>query len=315
MKRWKNLCQVAMSVMDMDESVSFYEDLGYRLCGGKKRLGGWIVERIQNYKGVSGSLRWMTDASPGFQLELFHYENPPVRAMPRDARPCDIGYRRMGLRVADFDDVMARMRARGAPFVSEPESYAGGRRACIRDPNGVCLEIMEEDIPASPGVERRTLADGSRVRTRSLTLSVSSLEQAERYFDGVLGMERSGVTLHTPEMEGMWGLEGAHARTTLLTCDDFFLELVEYLSPKGRARPEDQHIGDAGIWHFALGFRKAKYVKQAYREACTAGHSGYSKPLNLGLANAVYMKTDQGFTVEYFYSLAVVRRFFGFRDK
>ncbi len=34
MKRWRNLSQIAVSVMDLDASVAFYEDLGYVQAGG-----------------------------------------------------------------------------------------------------------------------------------------------------------------------------------------------------------------------------------------------------------------------------------------
>ena len=298
--------------MDMDETVAFYEDLGYKQAGGTDHLRGWVVSKIQGYEGVRGSLRWMNDGSPEFQLELFRYENPPARPMARDARPCDIGYRRMGIWVANFDAILARLEAGGTHFVSEPRAYAGGRRACITDPNGVYLELMEHDIGNPLAGQSRAAEKGSPVRTRTLTLSVPDLKRAERYFEGLLGMDRVDGKLHTPDMEEMWGLEGAETRTTLLGCDDFLLELVEYLSPRGRARPSDERIGDAGIWHFAFWFRKGRYVKQAYREACRAGHSSHGTPLSMGLVTVVYMKTDQGFTVEYFYAPRLSGRFFGF---
>ena len=313
-KRWRNVCQVAISVMDMDETVAFYEALGYRQAGGTDNLRGPVVSKIQDYRGVRGRLRWMNDDFPGFQLEFFQYENPPARPMARDAGPCDIGYRRMGVWVADFDGVLLRLKARGIPLVSQPKTFEGRRRACIRDPNGVYLEVMEDKILLSPTEENRDSAQDHTIRTQTLTLSVPDLEQAERYFEGLLGMERMDGTLHTPEMEAMWGLEGAETRTTLLRCDQFLLELVEYLSPRGKARPPDERIGDAGIWHFALWFRKGRYVKQAYQEARRAGHSSYSSPLSLGLVSAVYMKTDQGFSVEYFYAPRLAARLFGFRS-
>jgi catechol 2,3-dioxygenase-like lactoylglutathione lyase family enzyme len=173
---------------------------------------------------------------------------------------------------------------------------------------------MEDKILPPPTKENLASARDDTIRTQTLTLSVPDLEQAARYFEGLLGMERVDGALHPPEMEGMWGLEGAETRTTLLRCDPILLELVEYLTPRGKPRPSDEQIGDAGIWHFALWFRKGRYVRQAFREACRAGHSSYSSPLSLGLVSAVYMKTDQGFTVEYFYAPRLAARLFGFRS-
>jgi catechol 2,3-dioxygenase-like lactoylglutathione lyase family enzyme len=312
MNRWRNLSQIAVSVMDMDESLAFYEDLGYRQAGGTDNLRGWVVSRIQGYKGVRARLRWLNDGSPGFQLELFQYENPPARPMVPDARPCDIGYRRMGLWVDDLDAVLGRLEARGRHWVSEPGEYEVGRRACVRDPNGVYIELMERHVLRPRADLSRTAETGTPVRTRTLTLSVPNLERAARYFEGILGMERVNLELHTPHMERMWGLEGAKTRSAVLRCDDFLLELVEYLSPKGKARPPDERIGDAGIWHIALWFHKGRYVRQAYREARRAGLGSRSKPVSLGLVTAVYVMTDQGFTVEYFHAPRPAGRFFGF---
>jgi catechol 2,3-dioxygenase-like lactoylglutathione lyase family enzyme len=312
--RWRNLSQIAVSVTDLDESVAFYEDLGYVQAGGTDNMQGWVVSKIQGYKGVRARLRWLNDGSPGFQLELFRYEAPPARPMDPDARPCDIGYRRMGLWVADFDAVLARLKARGTHFLSEPTACPGGRRACVRDPNGVFLELMEEDVLHPRGDRSRAAGNRSTVRTRTLTLSVPDLKQAESYFEGILGMERTDLELHTPDMEKMWGLEGAKTRSAVLRCGDFLLELVEYLSPRGRPRPRDEQMGDAGIWHIALWFHKGRYVRQAYREACKAGLGSRSKPVSLGLVTAVYMTTDQGFTVEYFHAPRAAGPLFGFRS-
>lgn len=312
MNRWRNLSQIAVSVMDLDESVAFYEDLGYRQAGGTDNLKGWVVSKIQGYKGVKARLRWLNDGSPGFQLELFRYENPPARPMPPNARPCDIGYCRMGLRVSDLDAVLARLEARGTHFMSEPRAYEGGRRVCVRDPSGVYLELMEEDVLRPRAGLSRAAQTGNPVRTRTLTLSVPDLEQAARYFEGILGMERANLELHTPDMEGMWGLEGVKTKSAVLRCDEFLLELVEYLSPRGKARPPDEQMGDAGIWHIALWFHKGRYVRQAYREACSAGLRSRSRPVSLGLVTAVYMRTDQGFTVEYFHAPRPAGRIFGF---
>ena len=312
MKGWSNLCQVAMSVMNMDETVSFYKDLGYVSAGGEMKLKGPIVAKIQNYKGVNGIVQWVSDGSPGFQVEFFHYYNPPARPMALDVRPCDIGYRRLSIWVADFDAVIHGLQTRGVTFVSEPGTYAQGRRACIRDPNGVYLELMEEDIPDPHMKPDRAAGANQSIRTRALTLSVPDLDQALSYFMGILGMERAGATLHTPDMEGLWGLEGAKTKSSLLWCGDFLLELVEYLSPRGKARPEDEQIGDAGIWHAALRFKKGRGVKQAYRQARRAGHHSNSAPVGMGAVTAVYMKTDQGFVFEYFHALPVLNRFFGF---
>ncbi len=314
MRRWDKFCQVAISVTDLNRTIEFYENvLGYVRNGGANSPNSWFISRVQGYEGIKVNMRWMSDRDPGFHLEFFEYENPMARPMPEDARPSDIGYSRMGIWVEDFDAALSRFKEDGVPLISEPKEYSGGRRVCVRDPNGVYLEIMEQDIRNS-SIKKDRSPYKLPVETRSLTLSVPDLEQAERYFVGVLGMQRADITLHTPQMEEVWGLDGAETRSTLLWCDDFLLELVEYLSPEGRPRHTDWHMGDAGLYHFALRFRKGRELKRSYQEAYDAGHSSVMPLLGFGFTNVVYMKSDQGFIVEYCQFPSWADRFNGLKD-
>jgi catechol 2,3-dioxygenase-like lactoylglutathione lyase family enzyme len=187
-------------------------------------------------------------------------------------------------------------------LITEPKDYGDGRRVCVRDPNGVYLEIMENEI-LNPSFTENFFNLYLPVRTQTVTLSVPNLEQAEAFFEGVLGMDRADIVLHTPEMEELWGLSGASTKTRLLWCNDFILELVEYVSPQGKPRPIDYHIGDTGLFHLGLGMEENKYLMEAYSEAIEAGYSSNSVPLNtFGLFTTVYMRTDQDFLVEYLYA-------------
>ncbi len=312
MRQWSNLCQIAISVLDIDASLSFYKNLlGYTSNRKTQILKGPIPQKIQGYKGVKGLVHWINDKSPFFQLELFQYHNPPARPMPSDVRPCDIGFCRLGIWVADFDTTVDRLKTNKVDFLTEPKGYDGGRRVGIKDPDGVVIEIMENDICNPSATHNRPLSS-QPVRTRSLTLSVPDIEQAEKYFIGLLGMQKADITLHTPDMEELWGLAGAQVKSTLLWCDDFLLELVEYLDPRGQAKPPDNHIGDAGLWHMALKFDKRKALINSYQAAIKAGHSSNSTPLSLGFINVVYMKTDQDVIVEYIHNHQWVDRFLGF---
>jgi catechol 2,3-dioxygenase-like lactoylglutathione lyase family enzyme len=48
-----------------------------------------------------------------------------------------------GLVVADFDEMLARLRAAGAPWEDQPAIF-GGRRGFTRDPEGNRVEILEQ---------------------------------------------------------------------------------------------------------------------------------------------------------------------------
>lgn len=315
MRRWTGLAQIAMSVHDLDTTVSFYERcFGYARNGGVKRLfNGRTTDRLLAQERVRHQLRWMSDRDPEFQLELVSFENPPARPMGADERVCDIGYRRMSLWVEDFDGTTLRLREAGVELLTPPRDYGDGRRVCCRDPDGVVLELLERDLPSAGEDARPSYA--LPVRTRAITLSVASLPEAEAFFEGTLGMERAGFALHTPAMEELWGLAGAETRSSLFRAGRHLVELVEYLSPRGQPRPADEHVGDAGIYHVALRFRRGRHVTETWRDALAAGYGSRSDPANLLVARLVYLRGPERFMVECLYYHPAIGRFIGFRGK
>ena len=127
--------------------------------------------------------------------------------------------------------------------------------AC-KDPNGVLLEILEDDPRA---VEQRPRVRDLPVATRFLTLSVPDLDEARNTWLDVLGLpEETEVVLHTPEHEALWGLDGASRESFVVRAQDIFLEVVQYLDPVGKPWPEGYMISHIGPLNVALGVRDEK---------------------------------------------------------
>ncbi len=289
------LFQIAMSVTDIHKSIKFYNDIiGFVPVKKPGKLKGMIPSRIQGHKNVNALIGWMNCASPLFHLEFIQYFNPQARPMPPGVLPCDIGYSRMGICVADFSGTVSRLKESGVALITEPQEFSGGSRVCVRDPDGVYLELMEKPVQ-----ESTQLRPGAKAAAQYITASVPDLKQAVRFFSNVLGMERIDAALHTPEMEALWGLPGAGTKSSLLKSGDILVELVEYLSPRGRLIPEERNISDAGLWHVAMLFDSRRDFMDCYRRALDAGHYAYSRPVSFGFMDFVYMKSSQGFTVEF----------------
>jgi hypothetical protein len=127
--------------------------------------------------------------------------------------------------------------------------------------------------------------------------------------------EATGVVLHGPEHEALWGLPGARSRSLLLWAGDFLVELVQYTDPVGKLRPEGYRVCDQGLTHIAVGFRDLADFGAVYRRAIAAGYRSTWRPLHMLAVSALYLNDDQGFTVE----MMMVRRWFdgflGFRPK
>lgn len=270
---------------------------GFLPGGGTRLFRGPLASRVQGLPAAASTCWWLVDQQEFFQLEMFQFASPPVRPKPVDWRPCDIGYAMVGLHVADFAESLDRLRRAGVAPLTEPIGAAGTRRVCVRDPEGVVLELMEDD-PRRPDAPRR-LRPEIPVAARSITLSVPDLDRSLRFFAETLGLPAAfGVVLHGPEHEALWGLPGAQRRSALLWAGDFLLELVEYTQPLGKPWPAGYRISDQGLLNIALGFRSKAAFDTAYRRCLAAGHRGNWRPLNLGAWAVVYVNDDQGFSVE-----------------
>lgn len=252
----------------------------------------------QGVQGASLEVLWLLDQQEFFQLELFQYRAPRARSLPAEWRPCDVGYTTIGLHVADFDATLRRLAERGSPPLTPPLGAAGARRVCVRDPDGVLLEIMESD--------RRVLGAGPRLRaampvaTRFVRASVLDVSRSLAYFVDTLGMRRHEPTLHEPEHEHLWRLEGARPRIELLSAGDFWVELAEYEDPRPAPWPDDYRISDLGIVNFALGTRD-KGVYFATKQDVESGGYHVNPGNDVGFGAFVYTMDDQGFSVELMY--------------
>jgi len=294
------LCQVALSVRDVDATVRFYAGVfGFVPSGGTSLFRGPIADRIAAVPDVRNRVRWMNDRDPSFQLELFQFENPPYRR-PADKGPNALGFRKIGIWVQDYEGVASRLRENGANVLSETPDDGTGRRLCCEDPDGVLLEVFERD-PGPPDAQGGGLFD-LPVRTRTVTLSVRSLHEAERYLGRVVGLARHPASLRAPEK---------NVRSAVFVAGSHLLEVVEH-DPPGEARA-DATIGDAGIYHCALRFPDAEALDRAHADALAASFPANSAPVHLWVATIVYLRPLANAIVEYVHFRSWIGCLIGFR--
>lgn len=309
------LCQIAYSVTDLSRTHRWYRDtFGFVPAGGTRLFRGPIASRVQGLPGAASVCWWLVDRQEFFQLEMFEFESPPVRPLPPERRLCDIGYNMVGLHVADFDAALARLASHRSQPLSAPVGAPGQRRVCVRDPEGVLLEVMEDDPCAA--FRRPHERPEIPVSAVGVTLSVPDLARSRRFFVDTLGLPvLDELRLHGPEHEALWGLAGARRSALVLRAGDCLLELVQYHDPAGKPWPEGYRISDQGLLNIALGFRSKAAFDAAYARCIAAGYRGNWRPFNLGAWTVVYVNDDQGFSVE----LLFVRHWYegpmGFRPK
>ena len=306
------LNQIALSVADLRLTERWFrEGLGFLPAGGSRlAMRSPLASRIQGLPKAASTCWWLVDRNELFQLELFQFERPLARLMPADFRPCDIGYTRIGVWVADFDAALRRLEALGTSALTPALGHRGTRRICVRSPDGVFVELMESDpLPTASSATHRDCG----VAVRSITLSVPDLQQSATFIAQGIGLRESRVTLHTPEHEALWGLAGARTQSRTFDGGSVLLEVVQYLSPRGKPWPEGYRISDQGILNIAFGARNKRDHTEVYRRCIAAGARPNCQPIHLGGAGVVYVNDAQGFSFELLWTKpGLVDRMWGF---
>jgi catechol 2,3-dioxygenase-like lactoylglutathione lyase family enzyme len=295
------LCQVALSVTDLRRSVDWYcRALGLRPAGTIRHVATDGPAPVPGLPECSLDVWCVVDRQEWMQFEIMEFQRPRLRRLPEDWRPSDIGYSAIGLYVEDFDAALERLNRTSGRLLTEPLGEPGRRRVCLHDPEGILLELMEDDVRAlQPRVRPHARVPAT---VRSVTVSVGSLERARRFWTEGLGCTEASVSLHCPEHERLWRLEGASRDSLVLWAGDVLIELVCYRSPAWRARPAGHLISDQGILNVAFGYQNRDAFNVTYARLMRLGFRPNSAPWRVpARATVVYFTDDQGFSVELLY--------------
>ncbi len=85
------------------------------------------------------------------RLEISRFLTPPVVADHRNAPVNALGYLRVMFTVDDIDELLARLRTRGAQLVGDVVQYEDSYRLCyIRGPEGLLIGLAEQLGESSP---------------------------------------------------------------------------------------------------------------------------------------------------------------------
>ena len=291
------LNQIAFSVVDVRRTEEWFrKGFGFLAAGGSRlMMRGLLPSFIQGLPKAASTCWWLVGRNPWFQLELFQFESPIAKLMPRNARPCDIGYRRIGIWVADFDATLGRLARLGSHPIGVVVDMDACRRACVRSPDGVFVEILEKDPLAD---QLFTAARDCNAAVRSVTLSTPDLAETIENFTQGFGLEKSNVALHSPQHEALWGLEGAKVKSQAFLAGDVFVEAVQYLDPIGKPWPEGYRICDQGILNIAFGARTRKDFNAVYARARDIGLTPNCRPIHVPGSGVTYVNDRLGFSIE-----------------
>jgi catechol 2,3-dioxygenase-like lactoylglutathione lyase family enzyme len=135
---------VGIVVESLDEIISFFAELGLKLEGRATVEGEW-AGRVTGLGHQRVEIAMMVTPDGHSRLEISRFLTPPVVADHRNAPVNALGYLRVMFTVSDIDEMLARLRKRGAQLVGEVIQYEDSYRLCyIRGPEGLLIGLAEQ---------------------------------------------------------------------------------------------------------------------------------------------------------------------------
>jgi catechol 2,3-dioxygenase-like lactoylglutathione lyase family enzyme len=136
---------VLIVVQDLESAKAFFTELGMELEGETTVEGPWVDQTV-GLKDVRADIAMLRTPDGHGRVELSRFHTPPaVRAEPESAPANALGIRRIMFTVDDIDDVVARLRSRGAELVGEIAQYEDIYRLCfLRGPEGIIIGLAEQ---------------------------------------------------------------------------------------------------------------------------------------------------------------------------
>ncbi|HLF85107.1 MAG TPA: VOC family protein [Blastocatellia bacterium] len=109
-------------------------------------------------------------------------------------------------------------------------------------------------VVASADVAPRSFpANGTVAAVEAVGMTVSDVDRSVEFFSKVLSFEKvSDVEVAGSEYEHLQGLFGLRMRVVRMKLGDEFIELTEYLTPRGRPVPVDSRSNDRWFQHVAI---------------------------------------------------------------
>jgi catechol 2,3-dioxygenase-like lactoylglutathione lyase family enzyme len=135
---------VGIVVESLDDAISFFTELGLKV-EGRGMVGGEWAGRVTGLGAQRVEIVMMVTPDGHSRLEISRFLTPHVVADHRNAPVNALGYLRVMFAVEDIDEVLDRLRKRGAQLVGDVVQYENLYRLCyIRGPEGLLIGLAEQ---------------------------------------------------------------------------------------------------------------------------------------------------------------------------
>ena len=141
----KRMDHVGINVDDLPAAIDFFVELGL-VVKGEGSVEGRVVDSIVGLAGVRSDIVFLETPDGHGRIELVKFHAPVYEGGAAAKAPANApGIRHVTFAVDDIDDVVARLRARGAELVGGLEQFENSYRLCyLRGPEGIIIELAEQ---------------------------------------------------------------------------------------------------------------------------------------------------------------------------
>jgi len=194
---FKDFQHVTVSVSDVNRSLAFYHDL----------LGFPVMGRLYYPNGIGLVIDFLDIGNNGI-LEIFSFAKAPVKSTEFILDDLQLGMRHMAFKVKSVDAIAEWLKKAGVEFTLDPLNATGGVRiAFFKDPDGTLCEIIEGELtyhnqgqkPLPVPVPASDAPGNSQLCYDHVTLTVSNLDKALEFYQGVLGFPVLGQLIMNDE--------------------------------------------------------------------------------------------------------------------
>ncbi len=142
--RIRRIDHVDIVVNDLAAAKAFFLDLGLELEGEAELEGEWLDEVI-GLKDARSAIVYLRPPGGGTGIELSKFYAPSDEHGIEKASMSTPGIRHIAFVVEDIEDMVAKLKKRGAETFSEVKRYEDSYKLCyVRGPEGIILELAEE---------------------------------------------------------------------------------------------------------------------------------------------------------------------------
>ena len=135
---------IGIVVESLDETISFFTELGLKLEGRTMIEGEW-AGRVTGLGNQAVEIAMMITPDGHSRIELSRFVSPSVVSDHRNAPVNALGYLRAMFAVSNIDELVDRLCKRGGKLVGDIVQYQYSYRLCyIRGPEGILIGLAEQ---------------------------------------------------------------------------------------------------------------------------------------------------------------------------